>query len=137
MRNHNSVSHHGDHLSKALQKEIKKGWGIIIQEENATLIPGLEISLMGVTERLGIAETGEYVPKKRITHNLSWPGIFLKESVNSRMLRSRFEPIMFGNCLSRLLHYIVHLRKRHPNKRILIRKEDLKSAYRQIPLTSK
>ena len=91
---------------------------------------------MGVIERLGIAETGEYIPKKRITHDLSWPGQITGESVNSRMDKQQFEPIMFGDCLLRIIHYIVHLRKRYPNKKILIRKEDLKSAYRRMYLAA-
>ena len=40
---------------------------------------------MGVAERLGIAETGEHLPKKCNIHYLSWPGKITKESVKSRM----------------------------------------------------
>ena len=127
--NHKSADKHEDHLSSAMKKEIQRGWGLILPVDTAKQIPGLELSPMGVIERLGIAETGEYVPKKRITHDLSWPGQITGESVNSRMDKQQFEPIMFGDCLLRIIHYIVHLRKRYPNKKVLIRKEDLKSAY--------
>ena len=97
--NHKSVNKHEDHLSKALEKEIQKGWGIILLEKDAKDIPGLEIAPMGVAERLGIAETGEYVPKKRITHDLSWPGKFSEESINYRIDLSQCEPIILGHCL--------------------------------------
>lgn len=98
------------------------------------MIPDIEISPMGVAERLGVAETIEYIPKKRITHDLSWPGKFSKESINSRIDQSRYKPIMFGHCLLRLIHHIIHLRKHYPTKKIFIRKEDLKSAYRLMHL---
>ena len=41
---------------------------------------------------------------------------------------------MFGHCLIRLIHQIVVLRKEFSNKKILIRKEDLKSVYRRLHL---
>ena len=50
------------------------------------------------------------------------------------MDKSKLEPVMFGHCLLRLIHQIVSLRKRYPNKKIWIRKEDLKSAYRRLHL---
>ena len=53
------------------------------------------------------------------------------------MDQSRYEPIMFGHCLLRLIHHIIHLRKRYPTKKIFIRKEDLKSAYRRMHLASR
>ena len=36
--------------------------------------PGLVMSPMGVAEQLGVISTGEFVPKKRLTHDLSFPG---------------------------------------------------------------
>ena len=41
---------------------------------------------------------------------------------------------MFVHCLIRLIHQIVVLRQEFPNKKILIRKEDLKSVYRRLHL---
>ena len=57
--NHKSASRHEDFLSKAMEKEVKKGWAIIINEEDALKIPSLEIAPLGVAEHLGISETGE------------------------------------------------------------------------------
>ena len=37
---------------------------------------------------------------------------------------------MYGNVLLRLIHYIVACRRKFPNKKILLSKSDLKSAYR-------
>ena len=135
--NHKSAIRHENFLGEAMEKEVKKGWAILINEKDATKIPDLELSPMGIAEHLGIAETGEYVEKLRVTHDLSFPGIFSKESINSRVDKEKLEPIMFGHCLLRIIHQIVDLRNRHPTKKIYIRKEDLKSAYRRMHLHSK
>ena len=132
--NHKSAKRNEEHLGKAMMKEIKKGWGLILPEDSVLKIPNLELAPMGVAEHLGINSLGEYITKQRVTHDFSFPGIKSKESINSRMDKSKLEPVMFGHCLLRLIHQIVSLRKRHPNKKIWIRKEDLKSAYRRLHL---
>ena len=76
------LDHHTEHLAKGLEKEIKKGWQLLIPFEKALEIPGLILSPMGVAESLGVSATGEFVPKKRITHDLSFPGCFSEESTN-------------------------------------------------------
>lgn len=132
--NHKSAKRNEEYLGKAISKEILKGWGLILPEESALNIPGLETAPMGVAEHLGINSLGEYVPKQRVTHDLSSPGVRSGESINCRMDRSKLEPIMIGHCMSRLLHQIVTLRRMYPGKKIWIRKEDIKSAYRRLHL---
>ena len=63
--NHKSAIKHEKFLSDSLVKEVKKGWGLLILENDAKNIPGLEISPMGVAEHLGISDDGNYVHKKR------------------------------------------------------------------------
>ena len=135
--NHKSAEKQEAFLSDAMRKEVEKGWALIIPEEKALEIPLIEIAPLGVAEHLGISETGDYVPKLRLTHDLSFPGAVSSESINSRIDRERMEPIMFGHCLSRVIHQIVALRMKYPDKKIFIRKEDLKSAYRRMHLEAK
>jgi len=45
----------------------------LLVEEHALQIPDLEIAPMGVAEQLGVSETGEFIEKLRITHDLSFP----------------------------------------------------------------
>ena len=135
--NHKSAVKHDSFLSDAMKKEVEKGWALIVPEANALEIPLIEIAPLGVAEHLGISESGTYVPKLRLTHDLSFPGAISAESINSRIDRERMEPIMFGHCLSRVLHQIIALRKKYPSRKIFIRKEDLKSAYRRMHLEAK
>ena len=132
--NHKSAQIHHDFLSKAIEKEIKKGWELLIPVERALDIPNLVVSPLGVAEQLGITANGEFEEKRRVTHDLSFAGAFSEESVNSRIDEDEWEPCMFGHAMLRIIHRIVHLRRLHPNTTIWIRKEDLKSAYRRMHL---
>ena len=134
--NHKSAQDHQDFLAAALKKEIAKGWLLPLPASRAEEIPQLEMAPMGVAVHLGIDANGEYVSKERITHDLSFPGAATGESINSRVQVNELEPCMFGHMLSRLVHHIVHLRQQVPGKRIWIRKEDFKSAYRRLHLSA-
>ena len=54
--------------------------------------------------------------------------------MNSRVIKDDLEPCMFGHALLRIVHHIVNLRRKYPNKIIWIRKDDFKSAYRRFHL---
>ena len=99
--NHKSAKHNEEHLEKAMIKEIQKGWGLILPEDSVLTMPNLELASIGVAKHLGINSLGEYITKQRVTHDLSFPGIKSKESINSRMDKSKLEPVMFCHCLLR------------------------------------
>ena len=79
-------------------------------------IPDLELAPMGVADQLGVSATGEFVSKLRVTHDLSFPQAVSGESINSRVKDEDLEPCMFGHTLLRIVHYIVHLRKKIQTK---------------------
>ena len=135
--NHKSAVIHKKFLAEALEKEVKKGWILALPLEKATSIPHLTLSPMGVVEQLGINEHGDFVPKRRITHDLSFPGQSSNSSINSRVVEDVLEPCLFGHAMLRIIHWIIHLRSLHPSKKIWIRKEDAKSAYRRMHLHAK
>ena len=134
--NHKSAKDNAAFLEAALQKEVQKGWLLPLPAAQSGVIPNLELAPLGVAVHLGINIEGDYVPKQRVTHDLSFPGECTGESVNSRVLVEELEPCMFGHMMSRLLHYIISVRKRYPNVRIWLRKEDFKSAYRRVHLNA-
>ena len=135
--NHKSAAKYDSFLSNAMKKEVEKGWALIIPDNDALKIPLIEIAQLGVAEHLGISEEGTYVPKLHLTHDLSFPGVISAESINSRIDRERLEPIMLGHCLLHILHQIVALPMKYPDRKNFIRKEDLKSAYRRMHLEAK
>jgi hypothetical protein len=52
------------------------------------------------------------------------------------MRMSEVNPVVFGWCLSRLLHYIVNLQRRHPSSKIFLMKTDWNQAFRQGHLSA-
>jgi hypothetical protein len=71
--------------------------------------------------------------KLRLTHDQSFEASY-GTSVNGRVMKEKLAPLLYGGCLSRLIHYIVDLRLRHPSTTILGGKSDFKAAYRRVSL---
>ena len=134
--NHKSALKHEKYLADAFKKEVEKGWILLLPDNEAQNIPGLELAPMGVQDQIGISATGEFVSKLRVTHDLSFPQEISGESLNSRVIDDELEPCMFGHTLLRLVHHIVYLRQKYPKKKIWLRKEDFKSAYRRLHLSA-
>ena len=134
--NHKSVIKNEQFLSNALIKEVELGWNLILPEGTHREIPGLILNPMGVASHVGIDHTGEFVPKNRVTHDLSFPGKCSGHSVNSQIRTGNLEPCIFSYFLLRLIHYRIALRTEYPNQRIWIRKEDFKSAFRRLHMNS-
>ena len=132
--NHKSAERNADFLASALKKEIAKGWLLPLPASEALSIPSVELAPMGVATHLGINAEGEFIAKDRLTHDLSFPGAYTGESINSRLRRDELEPCMFGYALNRIIHHILHLRQQYPESIIWLRKEDFKSAYRRVHL---
>ena len=86
---------------------------------------------MGVADQLTISALGEVIQKDRVTHDLSFPGKFLGESINSMIDEDSLFDLIYGHMHSRCVHQIVATRKRFPSSRILGNKADFKSAYRR------
>jgi hypothetical protein len=55
-------------------------------------------------------------------------------SVNGRVQKDKLNSLFYGGCMSRLLHYILDIRLRHPVVPILGGKSDFKAAYRRVSL---
>lgn len=76
---------------------------------------------------------GSRKTKFRLTHDQSFEAS-LGTSVNSWVIREKLNPLFYGGCLSRVIHYIVDIRLRHPTTPILGGKSDFKAAYRRVSL---
>jgi hypothetical protein len=90
---------------------------------------------MNIAAHNTIDEHGRIIPKDSLTHDHS----FVYEegsgtSVNTRTRKEELAPCMFGGCLRKMLNYIVTLRLKSPDQRIVMSKIDFKSAYRRMHL---
>ena len=71
--NHKSAQKNEEFLANAMTKEIMQGWSLILPEDKYRDIPNLILNPMGVATHLGVTSTGDFVPKNRVTHDLSFP----------------------------------------------------------------
>ena len=101
---------------KKRKKSSYVGWSLILPENCHRDIPGLILNPMGVATHLGITRTGEFLPKNRVTHDLSFTGKFSGHSVNLRVLKAGLEPYMFLHVLLRVIHHIIALQAKYPRE---------------------
>ena len=118
-------------LMKGFEKEVRKGWTIPVTLDSIKKIRNLFIIPLGVAEQYSIDESGNRIPKKRITHDASFPSPS-GDSVNTRTIDTLLQQCIYGQCLRRVIHSIHRLRQAHPSTKILLSKYDLDAAYRRL-----
>jgi hypothetical protein len=129
--NHKSAQKQDDKLRKMLATDVKFGFALPLPTSEASNIPNLYPSPMGISPQWTITEFGEVVMKDRLTHDQSfsyWSGL----TVNSRVRREELTNLVYGKALPRFFHYIVDVRLRHPLVSIYLSKSDYKAAYRRV-----
>jgi hypothetical protein len=132
--NHKSAIKYNDEFLPMVETEVRRGFGLVLPLDAWPEIPNCSIAPLGMAEQGTIDETGRLVKKRRLTHDQSIPGPS-GLSVNKRVIAATMTACMFGFCLKRIIHYIVSLRQRHPQKRVMVGKFDWKSAYRRAHLS--
>ena len=118
-------------VNKQYKKEVSKGWMIPIPTNILSLLKNACVIPIGVTSQFTINEKAETIKKLRLTHDCSWEGPS-ESSINNRIDESKLAPLQYGRCILRVLHNLQFMRFKNPNRRILIFKHDLDSAYRRL-----
>ena len=118
-------------VTKLMAEDVELGYAIPMTIESVRKMPGAEVYPVGCQDQLTINDRGEVIPKKRVTHDLSYNR---KEgqSVNQRVREEELPGVIFGHAMLRMLQMIHHLRWNHPNDRILCNKIDVEKAYRRL-----
>ena len=119
------------HVTKGMLSDVQYGYGIPIPVDTILKIPGAEVYPINVQNQTTIDESGNIIPKKRVTHDLSH-NRGSGESINQRVRDEELPEVIFGFALLRFLHLIHWLRWLHPNERILCNKIDIEKAYRRL-----
>ena len=134
--NHKSAMFKHDVLMTSMSKESKRGWVLPLLPDHASQLAGATVSPMGIVHQSTINEKGEIIPSNRVTHDLSFPGKFSTQSVNSRTKMQELSPCQYGHMFLRCIHYIMQIRLTNPNLPIVMQKVDFKSAYRRVHLNA-
>jgi hypothetical protein len=130
--NHKSSEAEPDIVNRLLLKDVTHGFSIPIPPHIVPRIVGALVQPFGLAKQFTLTELGERVVKYRLTQDLSFSLSQEHCSVNSRIDMTKYNEMIYGWCLSRLLHFIVALRLAHPAQSILISKYDYSDAYRRM-----
>ena len=134
--NHKGVDKHDELFNEIMEEEVRRGWVLPIPRQKVLEIDRAIMAPMNIASQFGINEKGKIIEKKRLTHNQSM--VHSSEtSIDSRVIDSEIQDVMYGKCIIRVIHDIVSRRRDNPNKRIFIQKIDYKSAYRRGHLSGK
>jgi hypothetical protein len=132
--NHKSALKYSDELQTTLEKEVEQGWMFPLPLTYISDLDHGELAPVGMDDKQwSDLPNGSKKVKLRLTHDQSF-NTATGKSVNDRVLTDELEPLYYGGCLSRLIHYILSLRLRHPKVHILAGKSDIKAAYRRVSL---
>ena len=131
--NHKSAldDEHRPVVTKLMTQDVELGYGIPLTVDCLSNIRNAEVYPVGCQDQMTIDENGNPIPKKRVTHDLSFNR---KEgnSINQRVREEELPGVIFGHAMLRFLHLIHHLRWHHPTEKILCNKVDIEKAYRRL-----
>jgi hypothetical protein len=132
--NHKSAVKYAEEYTKILEKEISQGWMFILPINFVNKLQYGELAPVGIDDKVwSDLPDGSRRTKYRLTHDQSFEAS-VGSSVNGRVIQEKLNPLFYGGCLSRIVHYILDLRLRHPVTAILGGKSDFKAAYRRVSL---
>jgi hypothetical protein len=132
--NHKSAEKYEKEFLRIIENEINQGWMIPLPIHYINKLMHGELAPIGIDDKVSVTlPNGSKKIKFRLTHDQSFEAT-IGASVNKRTDRQQLNPLFYGGCLSRLLHYIISLRAHYPNTPILGGKSDFKAAYRRVSL---
>ena len=130
--NHQSVQEDSDEVAKLLAKDVLHGFSLPVSPALVPDIVGAMVQPAGVVKQFSLQADGSRILKRRLTQDLSFPLTFPSASVNKRIDMEAYVEMIYGWCLSRVIHFIVALRLAYPLLRIFIMKYDYSDAYRRV-----
>jgi hypothetical protein len=130
--NHQSVKEDSVEVAKLLAKDVLHGFSLPVHPDIVPNIAKAMVQPTGVVKQFLLQEDGSRILKQHLTQDLSFPLTFRDASVNSRIDMDAYTEMIYGWCLTRIIHFIVALRLAYPLLPIFIVKYDYSDAYRRI-----
>jgi hypothetical protein len=114
----------------ALAEDVTHGFFIPVPPKSIPLIAGALVQSFSLAQQFTLNKLGDQVVKYCFTQDLSF--LLSREdcSVNLSINMSKHNEMIYGWCISRLLHFIVSLCLAYPKQGILIAKYNYSNAYR-------
>ena len=130
--NHKSAMEDSEEVAKLLEKDVLHGFSLPVEPSAVRGLSNAMVQPAGVVRQFALQGDGSRSLKRRLTQDLSFPVTFPDASVNNRVDMGAYVEMIYGWCLSRLIHFIVALRLAYPLLLIFIVKYDYSDAYRRV-----
>ena len=123
-------------IQEALDKEIKKGWQIVVPTDQALDIKNLNFVPTSVAQKFThVDKIDKIITKGRLAHDCSQPSAS-GQSINNMINDEELEECKFGSVLIQIIHDIHLLRHQFPETKIFMNKYDLDTAYRRLSVVA-
>ena len=130
--NHKSATENEDEINSLLTGDVVHGFVLPFLASSIKSLKGVHLQPGGMVRQMSLKADGSRKMKNRFTHDLSFSITSEDASINSRVQIEKYPDMVYGFCLSRILHYLAALRYRNPQKKIFISKFDYSDAYKRI-----
>jgi hypothetical protein len=113
--NHKGATSKPELLRELITEDVWHGYGLVIPLDKIECFPGVCLAPMNIMHQFTLDASRDIVDKERLTHNQSfkWQSGTL---VNKRVIKEELQRCMYGQCLMRLLSWIVAAQRKFPNK---------------------
>lgn len=128
-RNHKSVTNNQRLLEEYITKDIKFGFALPINKTAVTDILKYLVQPGGLAKQFTLSPDGTRVPQEQLTHNLTFKHTGNNIYVKNQLNLDEYPEMYYRHCLSQVIHFIVALRWRFPDKKIFIAKFDFSAVY--------
>ena len=91
---------------------------LIIPRSKVVKLDDVILSPMNIVTQMGINDE----KKRRPTHNQS---MLFSSGTNRRLIEEEMKDVMYGQCMTRIIHGIIARRRDYPTSRILLQQVDL------------
>jgi hypothetical protein len=130
--NHQLAENKPERVKILLNKDVTHSFSLPVSQEMVPTIPGALVQAFGITVQWTLDDKGSRVPKDRLLQDFSFSLLKENTSVNSRVDMEAYNKMIYGWCLSCIIHYVIALRQADPQKGIFVAKYDYSNAYRRM-----
>jgi hypothetical protein len=130
--NHKSAKEKSAIAAGLLLKDVLHGFSLPVRADIVPSIKGAMVEPCGITSQFKLQPDRSRKRADRLTQDLSYSMSSNDASVNSQIKLEDYAEMIYGWCLSRVVHYIVALRAAYPQQRIFISKYNYSDAYRRV-----
>jgi hypothetical protein len=127
--NHQSVQEDSKKVAKLLAKDVLHGFSLPVSPDVVPHIAKAMVQPAGVVKQFLLREDGSRTLKRRLTQDLSFPLTSLDACVNNHINMEAYTEIIYGWCLTCIIHFIIALRLAHPQLPYFIVKYNYSDAY--------